>query len=281
MQLRYRLAGALRSLATLFDPGQALFTHGFKKRYPHLELTPLETAMRKAAAVQRWATRANEISPVAKTPTKVRDLLLLAVHRNIELTNAFCRTCEAELFVPVFVLGRAIIETGALSWDTHNRIRAVLDSRDDAKLNELDAHVEKALLGSKSTHGFSDPNTYPAPNVLTLIDRITKQDSYDLRGFYDMLSEVAHPNLGGMHASYAQIHSEGSELRFHRRPFRELGKPVGIAVSAASSGLEMSVAALEHSNSTAGALAALCEESIKTRGTWPENVPYPVERPKS
>jgi hypothetical protein len=209
---------------------------------------------------------------------KARALLQIALHRNIELTRAFAATCQRELFVPTFVIGRAILETGALSWDTHNRLDSVLKARDKGTLEELDEYLVRTLMGSKSTHGFTDPKAFPAPNVITLIDRITKADAYDLRGFYDTLSEVAHPNLVGMQATYTVVNAESNELRFHEHPFRQLAEPVAIAVAAANNGLEMSVTAVQRFNDEAWAFAALCEERIKDRGTWPPSVPYPVQR---
>ncbi len=249
-----------------------------KTRYPALDATSVEELLGRAAAAQVRVSRADAVSPIAKIPLKVRDLLQIALDRNIELTKGFVSVCNQELLVPAFVLGRAIVETGALAWDAYKRADRILAARAKNDLPELDRHLVNVLLGAKSKEALTDPVQYPAPNVLTIIDRITKSDVGNLRGLYDLLCEFAHPNHAGMQAVYRDLDPVKWESRARERPFADAIHAVEVAFQAVAVGFEMSVAAVELYEDKLTALAGLCEEHIWEGGTWPPSLPYPVQR---
>lgn len=177
-----------------------------------------------------------------------------------------------ELFVPLFVLGRSILETGCLVWDVWSRVGRILTVRDKAALAEFDGHLMKVLLGAKSKEWVGDPEMYPSPNVLTIVDRLTRADHPGLRGFYDALPEFAHPNFAGMQAAYRRIDERARETHFVDRPFYEEANGLDIPINAVAAGLGITVFAVELYERDLAAFTRLCEEDIHDGGTWHDEI---------
>jgi hypothetical protein len=252
------------------------FDSDLKQKHSLLPYEEIEALVGRSDNASVRVSRASDVSPVAKIPLKARDLLQVALLRSAEITNAFIRVFNAELFVPLFVLSRAVLETGCLSWDLRRRVSIILESRQKAELHDLDRHLMKSLLGGKAKDWLGDPEQYPAPNVLTLVDRLTKAEHPKLRGFYDVLSEYAHPNFSGMQAAYRVVDVEARESRFVPKPFDAGG--LDMPFRGVCSGLGMAVFAVELYERSLPEFAALCEEAIHEGGTWPEDVNYPLRR---
>lgn len=92
------------------------------------------------------------------------------------------------------LLTRAVIETVAMHW----RLGDLIVKRGDMKPNDLSDRLAEMLVGWKS-----DPEFPVAPNVLTMIGHLEKYVP-GVRNGYDQLSEIAHPNYGGVHGLYAE-----------------------------------------------------------------------------
>ena len=107
------------------------------------------------------------------------------------------------------LLTRSIIENAALHW----RLAAVLTDRKQMLKEGLDEVLMKMLMGWKGDADFP-----AAFNVLTMIDHLDRQVE-GVRAAYDQLSEVAHPNYGGVHGLFARVREEefttdfGADLR--------------------------------------------------------------------
>jgi hypothetical protein len=101
------------------------------------------------------------------------------------------------------LLTRAVIETVALHW----RPADLIARREEISSEELSQTLTNMLVGWKN-----DPEFPKAPNVLTLIGHLDKLVP-GVRNSYDQLSEIAHPNFGGVHGLYAENDEEKLETR--------------------------------------------------------------------
>jgi hypothetical protein len=106
------------------------------------------------------------------------------------------------------VLVRAILETSCLMLDASRLAEKAVKDGDTKKVDEVDKFLMDVLMGFKSPEwGFSEE--YVARNVLTIIQRLTKELGIDLMWFYEGLSEHAHPNYLGMLGTYQTPPPEG------------------------------------------------------------------------
>ncbi len=253
------------------------FSQELKTRYPSLRYEEVEHQLARAQAAAVPVSRAAAISPVAKIPFKIIDILQAGLRRNLELAASFIGSFNAQLFVPLFVDARAVVETASLLWDLSMRVRRVLAQGGKGALSELDTHLMKVLLGAKSKEWVGDPDKYQAPNVLTILDRLAKSGFPQLRGFYDMLSEFAHPNFAGLQGAYAKVNATTRETTFVDRPFQVRAGSLVVPVNALSVGLNVTVTAIEAYDEDAALFVRLCEQDIHDKGTWPRSIPYPRE----
>lgn len=127
------------------------FLTDLKTRYPTLEFASVEELLERAERARIPLSVAEELSPVVLIPYKVRDVLQVALRRNLELANAFVSVFNAELYIPLFVLARAVVETGALALDVWDRVNDIGGAGDKTGLPALDEHLAKALLGAKTS----------------------------------------------------------------------------------------------------------------------------------
>lgn len=251
------------------------FSGALKGRYPSLDYACVEQLLERAQAAKVPVYRDADVSPVAKVPYKTRAFFQVALRRNMELTACFVHSFNNELFVPLFVTARAVVETGCLVWDLWARVERILKTRDKAALEEFDKHVKNVLLGAKSKAWMDNPEKYPAPNVLTIIDRLTKAQFPHLREFYDRLSEFAHPNFAGMLAAYWTFTERDHESRFVDSPFHEIAVGLDFPLNAVAVGLRVTVQGVESYEKDLVTFTRLCEEEIHDSGTWPDDTPYP------
>jgi hypothetical protein len=219
-----------------------------------------------------------KVSPIATMPGKIHSLLQIGLRRTLELAESFIRELNAGSFTPLFIMSRALFETGGLLLDATIRIEDVTVAKAKDKLDELDEHLMSVMFGFKSAEW---PMTleYQAKNVVTIIERLTKKLDVDLIAMYGDLSEHAHPNYLGMMAAFQHDVDLGNPvIRFLDTPLdREISLGALVwAMGGANIGIEMTKYALEKQNKTATAFRKLCEEQIYDGGTWPKHVPYPL-----
>ncbi|NQT84228.1 hypothetical protein HQ563_14465 [bacterium] len=251
------------------------FDDELRNSYRGLDYDAVEEQLERGKAAQITVSRASEVSPVTKVPLEAQALLQVGLRRNMELTASFVESFNAELFAPLFLTGRAVLETACLLWEFWARTDRIVKEQDKAALDDFEDRITKALLGVKSPACGGDPENYPAPNVLTIIDRLNKREFPRLRWFYDTLSEFAHPNYFGMHAAYGRVDDSAQEIRYVDRPFGKDVKLLAMAIDAIAAGLLMTVSAVEKYEKDLLPFTRLCEEAIHDGGTWPSDVPYP------
>ncbi|MBX7186375.1 MAG: hypothetical protein K1Y01_14650 [Vicinamibacteria bacterium] len=228
----------------------------------------------RAEAAKVLTSYVTDHSVVAAIPFKARGMFQIGLRRSIEISDGFAASFNAGLYTPLFILARASIETGCLMWDLWTRLARILIEQDKAALEDFDDRIIRAILGRKVGPNDAPPE-YVAPNVLTIIQRQTK-DLEGLAQLYAELSEIAHPNNDGMLSVYASARHEGHD--FIDRPFASAPLGLSAAVHAATVGLKQSVFAAEQFETIGKDFAAFCEAAIYEKGNWPPSIPYPAQR---
>ena len=246
--------------------------------FDQLDFADISTLVARAERSLVESISGRELSPVSKLPNKALAIAHTAMRRNLEITRAFAAAFNERLYIPLFVLSRAAVETGCLVFDVYAKTASMLDAHDKAALVDYDERVMRVLLGSKSTAAAGDPEQYQALNVLTVIDRLDKTTHEGLREMYDALSEYAHPNYAGLLESYTEPHPDSGSTEFLRDPLTANALLLEVPFSLVAAGLSMSIIAVEQLRARCEELAALCEEALHDEGDWPEGLAYPIER---
>ncbi len=251
------------------------FTNEIKQKYSSLPFADVEKVLKDAEEARIPIYKVLELSPVAKIPQKIFDLLQIGLRRNLELAASFINTFNSELFIPLFVIARAVLETGCLVYEFGSRVDHISKQNDNTLLSDFDENVTKALLGVKSNLWGGDPQQCTAFNVLSIIDRLKKTKAPELRNWYDALSEYAHPNFHGMLAVYAKFNEGTYENHYIDRPFNQESEILDIPLKAFAAGMQQTTESIDLLNENLTVFIKLCEEVIYDRGTWPKNIPYP------
>jgi len=255
------------------------FDESIKRQFPeHNTANDIETALDTLHRLKPSECDGIALSPASKIPAQVFILLQVGLHRTIELTEAAIREINRRNLVTTALLSRATLETSCLLWDVMRQIESVVERGDTADINGLVETLSKSLFGGKAKSVMIDESLV-ARNVLTIIDRLSKKLSVPLDGFYERLSESAHPNYHGMMATYTVEGGGdiGMKVFCDRRASSEraliLTSLGAIATSASIIIDSFKIAAAELEG-----LAVLAEKEIYESGKWPSGEPYPVER---
>ncbi|MFN7110822.1 MAG: hypothetical protein ACK4M2_04230 [Brevundimonas sp.] len=137
---------------------------------------------------------ADEIGVWSKAPYKALVVRGGLLWRSQELgADAIQAFAEGRLATAI-ILTRAVIENVALHW----RLGDLIERRGETTPNELSDTLTRMLVGWKNDKEFPE-----ALNALTMIGHLDKHIP-GVRASYDQLSEVAHPNYGGVHGLYAE-----------------------------------------------------------------------------
>ncbi len=244
------------------------FSEELRHRYPTAEFEAVERLLDQAEAAKLPVNRAIGVSPLAKTPHKTRDLFQAGLRRNLELAAGFVQVFNAGFFIPLFVLSRASVETGALLLDFWRKVSQIVASRDKASLACFDQKIRNAILGAKSKAWVVDPNQWPAPNVKTILDNhLTKAGYSGLWDYYEILCEYAHPNWAGMHAAYCRVDEAARETHYIDRPAEMEFDGVPVAVNALDIGLRMTLLAVEEYEKKLAEFTRLCEEALREKNS--------------
>jgi hypothetical protein len=255
------------------------FSKHIKRTYGAEDFDRIETTLQWLIGRKVRSVDGRALSPVSKVPAKIHDLLQVGLRRTIELTEGAVRELNQQNITNSYVLVRGTLETTCLLLDAVRRVEGVVEKDDPAGMNELDKFLMDVLMGFKSKEqGFSEE--YTARNVLTIIQRLTKQLEVELMWFYEALSEHAHPNYLGMMGTYQTSPPEGEfTVRFFPRPEDEtLAASMKTVVSGLAISVEMLRMAFNHYDVVAARFAALCERDLYEGGTWPKGIEYPVKR---
>lgn len=137
---------------------------------------------------------AEEIGVWSKAPYKALVIRGGLLWRSQELGADAINAFSDGRLATAIILTRAVIENVALHW----RLSDLIERRQEITPNELSDTLTRMLVGWKNDKEFPE-----ALNVLTMIGHLDKYIP-GVRDTYDQLSEVAHPNYGGVHGLYAE-----------------------------------------------------------------------------
>lgn len=254
------------------------FSSGFRDTFKDKDVDEIEANL--VALISRLVPSMDgrELSPVAKLPAKIFDLLQVGVRRTIELTEASIREMNRQSIAASYVLVRATLETTCLLFDAIQRVRAAVEKDDVKELDEIDTFLMDVLVGFKSKDwGFSEE--FAARNVLTIIQRLSKQLGIDLMWFYEGLSEYAHPNYLGMLGTYQTAPSKGEfVVQFGPLTDERLPAAMNMVIGGLAIATQMMEMAARDHDEAKTRFALLAEREIHESGTWPAGVAYPVRR---
>jgi hypothetical protein len=254
------------------------FTRDFRELHQDDDVDKIDETL---ARLESWLVPEMDgraLSPTSKLPAKLFDLLQVGLPRTIELSEASIREMNRGNVTASCVLVRAILETTCLLLDASRLADKTIQKNETAMLNDVDKFLMDVLVGFKSKEwGFSEE--YIARNVLTIIQRLSKELGIDLMWFYEGLSERAHPNYLGMLGTYQTAPPEGEfVVKFHAPAGEGLKLHMSMAIGGLAIATEMMRMALQKFDEIATAFAVLAERDIYEGGTWPEGMEYPVKR---
>ena len=216
------------------------------------------------------------LSPVSSLPSKVADVLQFGTRRTIDLTESSIREINREQVISSCLLVRGVLETACLMWDLTRRVTK--DVRAGTDLTDLNTKAANALLGSgRKAKTFKFFENHVAQNILTIIQRLDKELDAPFEGFYEGLSEHAHPNVLGMMLVYAETH-KACVTTFTDKKGSRVTVSLSLALGALASSLAIVEKALEEWEEVKLDLILLAEKQLHEKGTWPTNVPYPIPR---
>lgn len=161
----------------------------------------LETARVHLAKMEPYLptkVSAGELNVWAKAPYKALVIRGGLLWRSQELGSDAIQAFADGRLATAIILTRAVIENVALHW----RLGDLLTRRKETKGSELSDTLTRMLVGWKNDKEFP-----VAFNALTMIDHLDRIIP-GVRDSYDQLSEVAHPNYGGVHGLYAENDEE-------------------------------------------------------------------------
>ena len=271
-----------RSLeATANHPGSPAwkgFDETFRAEHADPDLDRIEGTVARLEAWLVESVDARRHSPVSKLPAKLFGLLQVGLWRTLELTGAAIREMNRNNIIASHTLVRAVLETTCLLFDAVRLAQKSVDENEVASLNDVDKYLMDVLVGFKSTgQGFSEE--YVARNVLTIIQRLTRELEIELMWFYEGLSERAHPNYLGMLGMYQTSPPAGEFLvQFGRPTGDRLQASMNMAIGGLAIAVEMMQVAMGQHDAIRHAFAAIAERDIYEKGYWPADVPYPVPR---
>jgi hypothetical protein len=142
---------------------------------------------------------AAKTSRKAKLPFFTSCLRECLLFRITELGESACKTIKAGELVSGAVLVRALLEAVALIVLLDQRVRETIESGDIQTLDDL---VSRTLVGCRNK-----VTPLEAINVRTILEHASKK--YEGLGeVYDELSEIAHPNWGGLLGAYGTLNTD-------------------------------------------------------------------------
>ena len=263
---------------TTYDHEMALFDEGIKREFPeHNGPEDIETALDAMRKLKRPECDGIALSPVSKAPAQVMILLQVGLRRTIELTEAAIREINLRNVVSTALLSRGTLETACLLWDVMNAIEEVVASGDRGEVKRLLETLSKSLLGGKAKEVMLD-EAIEARNVITIIQRLSKKFDVPLFGFFERLSEYAHPNYHGMMATYTEAGAEGGIKAFCDGRTSSKRALLITAIGTVATSCSIIIESFKIAAARLESLAALAERAVFEAGTWPKEIEYPVRR---
>lgn len=217
------------------------------------------------------------LSPVSKMPAILVVFMQVGLRRGIELTEAAVREINQKHLSAASLLVRGTFETACLMWDVMREVEAVAKTGTTDQIEALSELLKKSLLGGKSK-GWMLDDSIAARNVLTIIQRLSKQLDVPFDRFYEALSEHAHPNYHGMMATYTTTEFEaGFKVFCDCRPGRDQASLTSFVVALATA-TQVIIRSYEMLAANLKPVTLLAEQKVHEDGKWPAGEVYPVKR---
>jgi hypothetical protein len=235
----------------------------------------IEGRLRQLDAMKRASVDGYALSPVAKAPAFLANLAQFGIRRSLELAHASIRECNGRHLACAALLARAAIETGAFVMDIARKADGVVRTGETSAARPFVEDLRRSTLGGKSGR-FRISEEHVATNILTVIGHLDAKPELPLAGFYDWLSEVAHPNYHGMMGLYRDA-IDGAVCTFADQ--RSDSKPhLNFIAQALAVALMLTLEASAGIDEVLPDFAKLCERAIWEEGSWPAGIEYPVRR---
>ncbi|MDD9998754.1 MAG: hypothetical protein OXQ89_13520 [Rhodospirillaceae bacterium] len=223
------------------------------------------------------------LSPVSIIPSKVADLLQLGTRRSIDLAESTIREANREQPNSSCVLARAVLETSCLMLYISFKVRRAVQDPTGAEFDKLNTFLTDTLVGSgKKAKTFYFREGHFVTNILTIMEKLEKElatpgQPRAFVGFYEGLSEYAHPNAHGMALMYVETHKTCVTTYTNLNQSRADVSLV-LAICTLASALQSADMANQYWDADRSGFISLCEKAIHDAGTWPTDIPYPVPR---
>jgi len=157
-------------------------------------------------------------------------------------------------------------------------IRQTVQEPNKADLDRLNKFAANMLVGSgPKAKTFYFKEGFIVTNILTIIEKLDKKLETPFMGFYEGLSEHAHPNAHGMALTYVETHMACVTTYTDRKESRATASFV-LAISALASALQIAEMANRHWVKDRLQFTLLAEKNIHEKGTWPKDIPYSIRR---
>jgi aspartyl-tRNA(Asn)/glutamyl-tRNA(Gln) amidotransferase subunit B len=163
--------------------------------------------------------------------------------RAVALANGISTAWNNRDTLSAFLSARALMETMAVLADFERRVAALLSQKD---IDGLEALAEKGFFASRDSEVTSKAPQVEATNVLTYVDKLSKQVPL-FRRHYDQLSERCHPNALGQNLMFGTFDKSASSYRFSDERDPDKNAIMILAVLEFLPGVESTIAELSAS----------------------------------
>lgn len=146
--------------------------------------------------------------PKASVKWKAEMFLNSMLFRALSISSGICLNWNTGNGLSAVILARALMETGAVTWDMKNYI---LKNFNDKNIENIDKKLTIQTLAYSAR--ISDENFPPPFNIMDSIREIDKSFS-GLKRTYDFLSDFAHPNYTGSLSSFGKSNAQKTGFTF-------------------------------------------------------------------
>lgn len=141
----------------------------------------------------------------SKLAWKLATLRQPLLYRVVALSESFAVNWNSQNLVGSYLPARALIETTALLLELDHDLERHILAQD---LSAIDSLLMNSLFATRDAEWLDEHPEAKATNILTLIDRLDKRELNGIRGHYDLMSEVCHPNSLGHRLAFGEFDGE-------------------------------------------------------------------------
>jgi hypothetical protein len=202
-------------------------------------LQALNQEIERLAAMRPKTIEITGVLLRSKIAWKVATYTAPMMYRLVMLTEGCALAWNARNTLTCYLTARATLETVAILLDFEHQLTKLIEAEDIAGINAL---VMNRSFSSRDADWIAEYPDMQAVNILTLVDKLDTRIVSGLRGHYDRLSEICHPNSFGHHQFFGRLdtkrdlwtYSEEHPDRIHGHQSHILGGVAGVALSIGS-----------------------------------------------